>query len=1007
MIRPDYATHRHEHTPKAMSSKLPGPLLLTPSLPFAGRSKELELLRTLLAQSESESLRFALIGGEAGSGKSRLVREFAGEAAQAGAIVLYGACDPAVRRPYQPFVEALDQLVRESDEETLRADLGAGAAELYRLLPELPGRRPDDEAAAGSTDPDTERHRLHTAVAEVIAAVGRRAPLLLIVEDAHWADTPSLLLLRHLARSGPAARALLLTTFRDTEAEVPQALSETLADLRRPEGVVRLGLEGLSTEETAEFLERAGAGRLEDGEPLEVARTMRQLTGGNAFLITELWRTLLEARTFPPSASGGQLNDALSALGSPEGVREVVGQRLARLDSQTIDLLELAAVAGSEFDLQRLGTTPADPQTRAGIEQGLAHGMIEEVPARPLSYRFTHELVRRALYDRLAGLRRAELHLQVAEALEARSPANETRHPAELAHHFMAATAVDGPERAIDYSLLAGRAALAALAFDEADAHLSAALELGLEDPRRRADTQLELGTVRFRAGRSNGAMEAFAAAASIARELGDAELLATAAIGFEDACWRPAIIDQGSVELLEEALAALPDEDSELRVIALAGLTRGLDFLGEFDRGSVVREEALTMARRIGDRLGLAKVLVRAFWSRGEGNLEETVAMLAEATELAERLGDNELQAEAMEWHVAGLITRGDLNAAAAEQAEVLAMAKRLRQPFTLHVAEHYAATIALCVGQLEEAEAAAMRSHEWSRLLTGRPATGVHGVQMFGIRREQGRLDELAPAIKLLARSEGDDTWRPGLAALLAELGMEDEARVELKRVREAGLEAYRSSIWLGALTYLTDACAAVGDAELAGLLYAELAPMADANISIGHGVACYGSADRYLGMLASTLGENDLAVDHFEHALEFNRRIGAATWTAHTLAGYGAALRARGERDAAAMALAEATALAKQIGMPTLLTRIAALGEPEPLAEPPDELTWREVEILRLVAAGRSNREIGEQLFISEHTVANHVRSVLRKTGTANRTEAAGYAHREELVDDAEQR
>jgi DNA-binding CsgD family transcriptional regulator/Flp pilus assembly protein TadD len=380
---------------------------------------------------------------------------------------------------------------------------------------------------------------------------------------------------------------------------------------------------------------------------------------------------------------------------------------------------------------------------------------------------------------------------------------------------------------------------------------------------------------------------------------------------------------------------------------------------------------------------------------------------MLAEAGELAEDLGDHELLAEAMEWRVAGLMVLGDLDTAAREQAEVHAKAERLRQPFTLHVSEHYAAALALCFGRLAEADAAAHRSHEWSRLLTGRDASGVYGIQMFGIRREQGRLAELAAVLRLVAQDEPPgDAWRPGLAALLAELGMEDEARRELDHVRREGFDALRASLWVASLTYLADACAAVGDAELAALVYPELAPLAGGNVVIGHGVACYGAADRYLGLLAATLGDHDRAIEHFERALTVNRRMGATTWVAHTLYAYGRTLRMRGRSEDAEQAsalLSEAATLAERIGTPMLLARARALGARIGRARtPPDGLSWREVDILRLVAVGRSNREIGQELHISGHTVANHVRSILRKTGAANRTEAAGYAFRHALVD-----
>ena len=991
--------------------KLPGPLRLTPSFPFAGRSRERATLRALIPRAEGEGLRFALVGGEAGSGKSRLIREFAHEAAAAGAFICYGACDSEVRRPYRPFVEALDQLVRSIDETTLRSTLGPHGGELSRLLPDL-ASRVGEPAPPVAPDPDTERHRLHGAVADLLAVAGRRAPLVLVIEDGHWADTPTLLLLRHLARGASDARALLVTTFRDTEAEVPEALSAALVDLRRSEGVVRLRLGGLSDDEITEFVERAVGG---DPPPdlQQAARVISELTGGNAFLMTELWRTVMENEAGAVHDGAAQLAHALAELGSPEGVREVVSQRLARLGTATIKLLELAAVAGPEFGLDQIAQSGLDGEDRAAaLEQAIAHGIIEEVPSPLLAYQFTHELVRRALYDRMPGLRRAELHLRVAEALEQAHPAGQSRDLAELAYHFSAAAPVDGPRRAIEYSVLAGREALRTLAFDEAAARFAAALEFGIDDVGRRGETQLDLGTARMRAGGSYDAIAAFRTAADIAREIGDPHLLAAAAYGFEEACARPGITDEGAAELLEEASVALGEADSELRVRLLTGLGRAYAFNGDFPASDAVHRDAIAMARRLGDRPGLATVLVSSYWSRGDQSLDETLEMLVEARGLAAELGADDLQTEAMEWRIAGLIALGDLRTAERELAEVHALAVRLRQPFTAHVAEHYASTLALCAGRLGEAEASAQRSHEWSRLLTGRAASGVYGVQMFGIRREQGRLAELAPVVRVLAdRKQSRGVWRAGFAAVLAELGMADDARLELAHVREEGLEQFRSKLWMASLTYLADACSLVGDEALAGLLYAELSPLSGGNVVIGHGVACYGAADRYLGRLAATIGEHERATEHFEDALAFDRAMGADTWIAHTLYEYGRVLLMRGRHDDAGRAsalLSEAARLAERIGMPVLATRARALGaRTAPAATPPDDLSWREVDILRLVASGLSNRDIGQQLFISEHTVANHVRSILRKTGAANRTEATGYAFRHALLDRDEAR
>ena len=982
---------------------LPAPLRLSSTFPFVGRSAELELLRTLMPRAEGEGGRIVLLGGEPGSGKSRLVREFAGEAAGEGALVLYGACDAVVRTSYGPFVEALDHLARVTDPAELRAALGTGGGELTRLLPDLPVRI-GELAPPVEADPDTERHRLHTAVTDLLGGITRGQPALLVLEDGHWADTPTLLLLRHLARAAGDARFLLLATFRDTEADLPQTLSETLADLRRSDGVVRMRLADLSGDEVVEFV-RSAAGDELGLELQQLAGAIHDLTAGNPFLVCELWRTLVE--TGAVEVVGGTIRVVRppAEIGSPESVREVVSQRLSRLRPGTIDLLELAATAGSTFELEivRRAAGLAEPGVLAALDEATRTGMIDELHSHGLAYRFTHELVRRALYDRLSGLRRVELHLRVGEALEA-AEGRSGRALADLAHHFTVAAPLGGTGRAAEYNLLAARAASAALAFDEAAERLRTALELGVEGPPERAEVYLELGHASHRAGKAVEALEAFRAAAAIARELENAELLARAAIGHEDACWRPGMDDQGAVELLEEAAASLGEGSSELRVGLLGGLARALDFQGDHERGAIVRTSAIAMARGLGDRAGLAAVLVRAYWSRGTTSLEEILSMVTEARGLGEELGNTEIRAEAMAWRVPAFVALGDLESARQEVAELRETAEQTAQPFMLHVAEHYGSAIALCDGHLDRAEELAGRSHEWSRLLTGRDASGIYGIQMFSIRREQGRLAELAPVVRILAsEARSGGPWRPGLVALLAELGMEAEARRELSRLAVDGLDRFRESLWLTSLTYLTDACAGLDDKAAAALIYPELEPLGGANVMIGHLVSCYGAADRYLGMLAATLGKPERAEHHFEQALALNRRMGAATWLAHTAYEYARFLigRSDDDRDRAAALLREAETLAEGIGMPTLLARIRALGPAAPRALLPDGLSPREAQILGLVARGLSNREIGGTLSISEHTAANHIRSILRKTGCANRTEAASYAHLHELA------
>ena len=984
--------------------ELPAPLRVPSPFPFVGRSAELEKLRLLMPTAEGEGRRVVLLGGEPGSGKSRLVREFAAGAAHAGALVLYGACDAVVRTPYGPFSQALERLVTVIDADELRAALGSSGGELVRLLPDLPERLGALPAPIHA-DPDTERHRLHTVVTDLLDRVSRRQPVVLVVEDGHWADTPTLLLLRHLAQAPWTGRVLLFATFRDTEADVPDGLAQTLADLRRSDDLVRLRLDGLSGEEVSEFVQRVAP---RQADVPELARAISELTGGNAFLVCELWRAALETGTIATGRGTLHVEGMLAALGTPESVREVVSGRLARLRPATTQLLELAATAGPAFELPLIarGSGLGERDLGGAVAEATRSGIIVALPGRQLAYGFTHELVRRAVYDRLSAVRRAELHLRVGEALEA-DGGRSVRSLADLAHHFAAAAALGGVERAVEYSVLAARAATAAVAFDEAADMLAAALELGIEDPSQRAEVLLELGMARHKAGNAAEALAALAAAARIGRELGDVHLLARAAAQYEEASWRPGPgMAQDTVDLLEEATAALGDEESELRVALLSGLARALDIGGEPTRGAIVRSSAISLARRLGDRHGLATVLVRSYWARGATPVEEILGLLTEGKALGEELGDTELQAEATSWRVPAFVSISDIRAARAEAAELREIAEITRQPFLLHVAEHYASAIALSDGRLADAEEMARRSEEAGRMLTGRDASGTHGIQMFGIRREQGRLAELASVIRILA-SGRHGSWRPGLVSVLVELGMESEARRELERIAAEGLEPLRESLWLASLTYLTDACVALGDEAVAALVYPELAPLAGTNVMIGHLVAYYGAADRYLGMLASTLGQWDLAEEHFERALVDNRAMDARTWLAHTCYEYARMLIARGgERTSAAAALlAEGEQLAGAIGLGALGKRIAMLAGAGPKAAPaalPDGLSAREAQILRLVARGMSNREIGAELTISEHTAANHVRSILRKTACANRTEAASYAHRHALAD-----
>ncbi len=960
------------------------------------------MLRALLPRAAGEGRRVALVSGEPGSGKSRLVRELAEELSREGADVLYGGCDAVFRVPYGPFAEALGPLIRDVEAKSLGA-AGPGGPELTRLVPGL-REGIGSLSALSATDAEAERHRLHTAVADLLTAAGARAPTLLVLEDLHWADVSTLLLLRHLVRSGAGSRMLLVGTFRDVEADVPAALSETIAELARSEGVIPVRLGGLDDGDVAEFL------RLTTGVEPDPAVTaeITELTNGNAFLLTELWRELVDSDAVEITAQRVRLIRPLIGVATPETVRQVVAQRIARLEPTTVEVLQLGAVAGAAFELDtiRRAATLSEGELLDGVDEAVRSGLVVEAPGRGLAYRFAHELVRRSVIDQVSASWRAELHLRVARALES-MPVTDVppARLALLAHHYAEAAPLGDRERAVSYGLQAAESAAASLAFDEAAGLLRTALDLGIGDLRRRCAVELELGYAWHRAGASLDALDAFRAAAAAARELGDVELLARAAIGFEEACWRPAIHDAGAVELLEEAVAAVGPEPSEVRVRLLGGLTRALDFKGDYPRARPARDEATAMARALGDREALGSVLSSAYWSRGSRTDLEINAMLVEALEIGSELSHTGIRAEALWWLVPSYVSLSDHATARVALAELTDLAGQLGEPFRLHVAEQYASALALCDGDLAAAEAAADRSHEWSRMLRGRDPSGVYGIQMFGIRREQGRLAELAPVVRLLTAQGDSAAWPPALAVLLADLGMRDDAVRVLEGIRADGLGSVGRTLWLATLAYVTEAAAAVGDDELAAELYTAFEPHRGHTIQIGHLVACLGSADRYLGMLAATLGYWKEADAHFRAARTQNERLGARTWLAHTFVEHARMLLARRAGDDqtnAAALLAEAVALAEDHGLVAVAQRAAALGAGASQSrQPPDGLSAREVQILTFVALGLSNREVGERLHISEHTVANHVRSILRKTGCANRTEAASYAHRHRLV------
>jgi DNA-binding CsgD family transcriptional regulator/tetratricopeptide (TPR) repeat protein len=1000
MVRSDYGLGERPVSPKG--SLLPGLLRLAPALPFVGRSDELAVLGGLRLRAAQDGRRIAILRGDAGSGKTRLARQVAESAAVAGACVLHGACDPSTAPPYGPFVEALEQLAEQEPGVVSEIAEGPRGVTLSALVPGLAGSvsREREEVPEHSGA----RFRLHAAVTDVLCAAARERPVVLVLDDLHWAEAPTLLLLRHLARTTADARLLVLATTREVGAEETPDLADALAELHRLDGVVRVRVGGLATDEIEELLRRLRP-HVADDRARTLAAALAELTGGNAFLVAEVAEHLADAGLLD-DMGGDVTTAALDAVGVPQGVREMIGQRMAHMAAEARDVLELAACGsrGIELAVLRLASPAGEPALLRAIDDATASRMLEELPGTRIAYRFRHELLRRAVRDRLSASRRAALHLRVATAVEAVHGADE-RVVSGLAFHFGRAVDLGGRERAVHFALRAAELAARSFAYREAARHLRAALDLGVDDGATRARALCDLGAALHRSAHVPEALDTYAAAAALARDMGDASLLAEAAIGLENVCWRPGIADPRALVLLEAAIAAVGEEDGPLRVRLLAGRSRAEAYRGEYETAAAVWREAVAMARRVGDPRSLAVTLFHAAWTRGGQSPTAVLASLDEARALFDSLGEDDFRHEVDGFRLSLLLEAFDAYGLRRELVRLHDEVERLGQPFYRHVFCYVGSTLALCDGRLDEAERLAGRAFELSRQFD-EDASAIHGIQLFTLQRERGRLAAVAPVIRLVAAgSDEDGAWGPALALLLAELGMLEEARTALRRLCADELAGVpRGGLWLAGLVYLADACTLVGDGEIARVLYRELRGLEGKNVVIGAGVACYGAADRHLGMLAATAGDLDAAEHHLEAALEANRRLDSPTWIAHTQYELAQALRLRGgeaDRARAHELLAHALATAERVGLAALAGRIREPAAPEEAGALRDGLSAREAEVLRLVAVGLSNRQVGAALHISQHTAANHIRSILLKTGCSNRTEAAAYAYRHGLV------
>jgi class 3 adenylate cyclase/DNA-binding CsgD family transcriptional regulator len=982
---------------------------------LVGRERELTLLRHCFALAQEGRGQAISIIGDAGLGKSRLLYEFRQALAGADYTWLDGRCHPyGAALAYLPIIDLIKQYfqIDASDrDEDIRRKVDDGLGQLG-MAPE--GAAPyllhllavEGEGDVGPS-PEAIKHQTFEALRGLVGEVAVRGPLVLSIEDLHWADATSVEFLAFLLEHIAGSRVLLVCTYRPDFASLWSGKSYhsviTLPPLAPSEGrqmlTALLGTTSIQEELAALVLAKA------DGVP---------------FFLEELVKALQETAAIAQHEDQWRLTAQATGMPVPDTVEEVLMARIDRLAEGAKSVLQMGAVIGREFSgelLRELAGLPEGEFTAHLTALTSAELLYARGLPRQGMYLFKHALTQEVAYRSLLTTQRRELHHRVAVTLETLFVDRLEEYYGQLAYQYCEATQEDDAVKAVEYAVRAGERHMVLPAYAEAvrfyDMALQAMERQKPVDNARHCTLLLALGEAQTKAGDFPQASNTFQRAADIARTLGAPEALARAALGFQEARWRPGLPGSPGVRLLEEALQALPETDSTLRARVLAGLASALSFTGRREQAVAVAHQSIAIARRLADPRVLAAVMILSF-PAFQGQPEKTTERLAYATEilyLAKETDDREMALDGYGWSLLTLAELGDIQTLDVQLAARIRLAQEMQHPHHLYTSVVNQTMRALLDGRFTEAERLAQQALAIGQRLQAEGVDGAFGMQMFTLRREQGRLHELAPVVRHFVQQHGvTSTWRPGLALIYCELGREREAQIAFAQFAAHDFaDLPRDSLWITCMAYLAEVCAFLGDARRAATLYRLLLPYNGYTVVVGGDSVCYGAASRYLGMLATTMERWEDAAQHFEDAMAMNAGMGARPWLAHTQHQYAVMLLARhqpGDRNKAMALLQEALTTARALGMHALEGRITLYIESRPTPVPItpdilDDLSQREVEVLRLLAAGKSNREIADALCISLNTVATHVRNILAKTGAANRTEAAAYALRRGLL------
>ena len=849
---------------------------------FVGRQRELGVLAEMLQRASAGRGGVAVLIGEAGVGKTATVEAALAQTDTTWRVLGGRAYEGGGAPSFWPWVQALRGCFETIDPTTLGTLLGPAAPVLAQIVPELgeylPGLTPPP-----AMEPDAARFRLFDAVATCLKRLAADRPTAVFIDDLHWADPPSLLLLEFIAREVERSPLALLATSRASIVNSP--IGDTVAELARLASVRRIDVGGLGEDDVAALL----AAHVDEATARRLTEAVWRKTDGNAFFVTEVIRLLAE-------------DDSLDASTLvPPNVRAVVERRIGQLSPWGRRLLEVAAVAGRHVDLGIVGSVAGlhGEDRLIAIDEVINDGLLRGSQGVGMSgLRFAHDLVRDAVLDVVPGPQRVASHLAIGEALEEAQLAGRPCPADRLAHHFL--EAAPGGEhavtKAVRYSRLAADAASRALAYEDAAAvceRALAVLDLAAGSHlAERADLLVRLGESQARVGDTTSARRSFEAAATLAARLDDATLLARAALGVGTIGVTTGMVDRGLVSLIEGALAALPPQDSALRARLTTRLAMELYYSGSPERSASLSGRAVEMARRVGEPATLAETLSGwHFCLRSPSSLDARLAVGSELLVLAG--SDPELTLRARHERVTDLFELGTIEAVDEELGHYVALAEELRQPRYLWQAASWRAMRALLGGRFDIAESLIDEAFALGEPIQPETALQYYAVQLATLRREQDRLEEIVESVAgFVQLFPNAPAWRCAELYMLAELGRLDEATPILERLGADDFsEIPRDVNWLPAMSLLSLSVIAIGDRAKADQIVELLEPFEGRNVVVG-GVAatsCYGPAAYNVGALLAFLDRPDDALAKFDIAVRLAEAMGAgAGWLTPCMTG-----------------------------------------------------------------------------------------------------------------------